>query len=240
MKLVYKIGAIAIALSMITSCGGGGDDSPPPPTPPAAIADPKATTLIFPENNTECNEGVIINELQSTVTFRWNPAEDTDSYEINLRNLTTNENIVRTVSLEQIDLVIERGAPYEWSVVSRATGTDVTASSSNFKFYNQGPGIENYAPFPAEAVSPARGAQLTDSSGMVTLTWSGSDIDNDIVGYEIVFGTAEIPVESIGNTTESSLETSVTAETTYYWKVISTDNAENTSESEIFEFRVTS
>jgi len=240
MKLIYKIAVISVLF--VISCGGG-DDSPPPtpPMPEQMIPDPKAASLVFPEDNTECNEGVIVSDEISRVTFRWNEAADTDSYQVNLRNINTNESSISIANTNQVDIAITRGAPYEWFVVSKATGTTATASSSSFKFYNQGPGIENYAPFPAEAVSPIRGADLTDTTGSVTLTWKGTDIDEDELSYEVFFGTSEAPTESLGTTIEETMDVTVTAGgTVYYWRVITTDAQGNTSQSEIFEFKVTS
>lgn len=238
MRIIYKIALVSSLF--IISCGGGGDDSPTPTPPQQMVPDPKATTLIFPGDNTECNEGVVIDETQSRVNFQWNASEDTDSYVISIRNISTNETSTSTVNAEQVEVIIGRGTPYEWFVTSRATGTSVTADSPKFKFYNQGPGIENYAPFPAEAVNPTRGADVTNSGGTVNLQWKGTDIDDDIVSYEVFFGTTESPTESLGTTTEDNLDTSVTAGTVYYWFVVSTDSQGNTSESEVFEFNVSS
>ncbi len=237
MKVAYITGIIT--LSVMISCGGGGDDSPPP-TPPDPVADPKATTLVFPENNTECNEGVVVDDTRSRVTFRWNQADDTDNYEVNVRNLNTNNTSTSRVPGTEVEIQIDRGTPYEWYVVSTAMGTNVTAESAKFKFYNQGPGITNYAPFPAEAVSPARGATVSSTSGMITLEWTGSDIDDDITEYEVFFGTDPNPAASIGTATETTFDATVMADTTYYWRVVSTDSQGNTSQSEIFEFKVSS
>ncbi len=237
MKLTYITGMLALGLML--SCGGGGDDAPPP-TPPEPVADPKATTLVFPENNTECNEGVVVDDTKSRVTFRWNQADDTDNYEVNVRNLNTNNTTTSRVPGTEAEIEIERGTPYEWSVVSTAAGTNVTAESAKFKFYNQGPGITNYAPFPAEAVSPGRGATVNSTDGMVTLEWTGSDIDDDITEYEVFFGTDATPTVSIGTATDATLDATVVADTTYYWRVVSSDSQGNTSQSEIFEFKVSS
>ncbi|MFS4491759.1 hypothetical protein [Maribacter sp. 2308TA10-17] len=238
MKVLYKLAAISLLLMM--SCGGGGDDGPPPTPMPDPVADPKATTLIFPENNTECNEGVIVDDARSSVTFRWNASEDTDEYEVNLRNLISNETTLFKVFRTEASITIDRGSPYEWFVTSSANGTTVTASSSIFKFYNQGPGIENYAPFPAEAVSPIRGADVTNTTGTLSLEWNGSDIDDDITEFEVLFGTEAIPNISVGTTTDQTFEVTVLAGNTYYWRVISSDSQGNTSQSEIFEFKVSS
>lgn len=238
MKLIYKV--LLFSLLILSSCGGG-DDSAPPVTPPVAvIPEPKATTLIFPENNTECNEGVIVNNLTSKVTFRWNESDDTDSYEINIQNISTNENFVTTISSNETDVTIDRGIPYEWFVISKATGTTVTASSAKFKFYNQGLGIENYAPFPAEVISPTRGADVTNSGGTVTLEWKGTDIDNDIAEYEVFFGTNETPTESLGATSTENFDVTVIPDTIYYWRITISDMQGNTSQSEVFEFNVSS
>ncbi len=238
MKLIHKI-AMVFSL-FIVSCGGGSDDSPAPRSSQQIVPDPKATTLIFPGDNTECNEGVVIDELKSRVTFQWNASEDTDNYEVNIRNISTNVSTTSTISAEESAITIDRGAPYEWFVISKATGSNVTASSAKFKFYNQGPGIENYAPFPAEALNPTRGADVTNSGGIVTLSWKGTDIDNDIVTYEVFFGTNESPTDSLGTTSENNLDATVTAGTIYYWRVVISDEQGNTSQSEVFEFKVSS
>jgi len=87
MKIISKKLLFYLSALLILSCGGGDDSGGGTPTipPPAAIPDPSATSLIFPENNTECNEGVVVNDTQSTVTFRWENSQNTDSYEVNIR-----------------------------------------------------------------------------------------------------------------------------------------------------------
>lgn len=234
MKIVDKIALVSLLL--IISCGGSDDSNMPEQTVP----DPKATTLIFPGDNTECNEGTVVNDTKSRVNFQWNAAEDTDSYVVNIRNISTNQTSTTTANAQQLEIIIDRGTPYEWFVTSQATGTNVTADSPKFKFYNQGPGIENYAPFPAEAVNPARGADVTNSGGSINLQWNGTDIDDDIVSYEVFFGTSTPPTESLGTTTEDNMDATVTVETIYYWAVIISDAHGNTSQSEVFEFKVSS
>ncbi|MBT8223216.1 MAG: hypothetical protein KJN96_08630 [Eudoraea sp.] len=227
-------------ISGLTACGGGGDEpgSDPDPEPERAVV-PSAATLVFPDNNSECNEGVIVNDTQSQVLFQWNSSQNTDSYEVNLRDLSTN-NTSRTVSnTNSVNITLKRGNPYEWFVVSRAEGTNETANSTTWKFYNEGPGITNYAPFPATAVAPARGATIT-SSGTVILEWEGSDVDNDLEEYEVYFGTNPEADTLLETLTENTLETAVTTGQgiIYYWRILSRDAAGNTSFSEIFEFRV--
>lgn len=226
---------ILLGLFIISaSCGGGnsgGNDDNPPPVP-----DPKAATLIFPANNETCNEGTIVNSTQSSVTFQWNASQDTDSYEVNLKNLSNNSITKTNTNTNQASITILRGTPYEWFIVSKASGTNKTAISSTWKFYNQGIGIENYAPFPAEVISPKRG--VTISATNVSLKWTGSDVDNDINEYEIFFGTEPNPTTSIGTTSDTTIETTTVSGNIYFWMVVTKDSQNNTSNSEIFEFKV--
>ena len=236
MKIASKFYSVII-LFLLMACGGESSTDGTPP--PLVVAAPSAATLVFPADNTECNEGVIsgTDETKSAVTFQWNESENTDSYEVNLRNINTNTSTKSNSTTNDATITIERGTPYEWFVVSKANGTNETASSTKAKFYNQGPGIENYAPFPAEAINPARGATIA-SAASVNLQWTASDIDDDIVGYTIFFGTETNPTTELGTTEESNLDAPITSGTTYYWFVISTDSQSNSSTSEIFEFAV--
>jgi len=239
MKLKLKYILPFIAISLFISCGGGGgDDTPPPPPPPPAVPDPAAANLVFPEDNTECNISEVLSETQSTVTFMWEASENTDTYEVNIRNLNSNTTIMTTTANTEAPITIERGTPYEWFVVSSANGTNVTASSTMFRFFNEGPGIENYAPFPADAVNPARGANLDASTTMVTLEWSSGDIDDDIIDFEVFFGTESVPTTSLGSTAANTADATVASGQTYFWRVISRDDHGNSSQSEIFQFRV--
>lgn len=234
MKLKY--GFFVLVIIFIAACGGSDSNDPDPDPDPDPIAAPLAATLVFPDNNTECNEGVVVNETQSTVTFDWNASQNTDSYEVNLRNLNTNTSSKTNSNTNSADITLERGVPYEWFVVSKANGTNETASSSIWKFYNQGPGVENYAPFPAEALNPGRGEAI-NNSGTVQLEWSGSDVDNDITEYDVLFGTDSDPSALLGTTPDSFIDATI-ATGVYYWRVISKDSQGNSSESEIFEFSV--
>lgn len=234
MKLKY--GIIVLAVFLFAACGGSDSDNPDANPDPDPVPTPLAATLVFPDNNTECNEGVIVNETESTVTFDWNASQNTDSYEVNLRNLNTNTSFTANSNTNSADITLQRGVPYEWFVVSKANGTNETASSSIWKFYNQGPGVENYAPFPAEAINPGRGETI-DNSGTIQLEWSGSDVDNDITEYEVFFGTDSDPSVLLGTTSDTFIDATI-ATGVYYWRVISKDSQGNSSESEIFEFNV--
>ncbi len=241
MRKLYFIPKFLLAGSTIVllSCGGGSDgngggDGGGNPDPVPA---PSATTLIFPDNNEECTEGEVINPTQSRIVFEWNDSQNTDSYQVNLRNLNTGASSLTSSTESSTPIVLLRGVPYEWFVVSRANGTTETASSPTWRFYNAGLGISNYAPFPAQAIAPTRGATLSATTSVV-LEWSGSDVDNDISSYTVSFGSENPPPVLESGITGTTLETDVQSGNTYFWKVATEDTAGNVTSSEVFVFRV--
>jgi hypothetical protein len=217
---------IILTLLLILSCSK--DEGNP---------NPSATSLIFPDNNQECNQGVDISATQSTVTFRWTTSTKTDSYDVFLKNLNTLSTISLSSLTTELAITIDKGTPYSWYVISKNMKVLETAQSDTWKFYNVGDAIASYAPFPADLIAPAMGSTLTGITSQ-NLSWSGSDIDNDIVSYDVYFDTVNPPVTLEGNTAASNIDVTVAAGNTYYWRVVTKDSQGNNSQSEIFEFRV--
>lgn len=224
---------IFIVLLLVISCHK--ED----PDPVLIIKNPTEALLVFPYENSECNEGTNITATQSTVLFEWRSAENTDEYELILSNLSTTDKTSFMVSETNIPIVLQRGTPYAWYVISRSDKIDSTATSEIWKFYNAGQGIESYAPFPAEIITPSMAETITSSPSKITLDWNGSDVDNDIIGYDLYFGTANPPDLLESNLQESVLtDVQVESNSIYYWSVTTKDARGNSSESGIFQFKI--
>jgi len=233
MMRIVKILAAVLTIGTLTSCPGGKDN----PDDIDMSGAPSAATLVFPDNNLECNEGTVVNDSQSKVTFQWQASANTSSYELSLKNLDTNSSTTTNANTNEASITIERNTPYEWFVISKSDGTQATAKSDTWRFYNAGNGTINYAPFPASVVSPTRG-QTVNASGAINLEWQGNDVDNDLAEFEVLFGTNNDPTTSLGTTSQSSMSASISSGQTYYWRVISKDEVGNTSQSEVFDFKV--
>jgi len=234
MKSVFKLVFAVMGLVTLTSCPGSKDD---PNENPNEGGDLGSVSLVFPENNSECTEGQSLNDTESSITFMWEAGVNVDSYDVVIRNLNTNNtNTVNAITNEKA-IGLTKNTPYEWYVVSKAAGSDQAPNSAKWQFYNAGTGVENYAPFPAIAVSPTRG-QTVSGSGSITLEWNANDVDNDIVGYEVFFGTSNNPTENIESTSQKTTTTTISSGQTYYWRVITKDEVGNSSESEVFDFKV--
>jgi len=94
-------------------------------------------------------------------------------------------------------------------------------------------------PFPAEIITPQMAETINSVSGVLTLDWNGSDVDNDIIGYDLYFATTNLPDLFESNLQESVLtDVQVESDSIYYWSVTTKDTQGNNSESGIFHFKI--
>ncbi|PCJ98891.1 MAG: hypothetical protein COA50_01245 [Flavobacteriaceae bacterium] len=201
---------------------------------------PQASVLVFPNQDSECTTGEALNETTSSVEFRWGDSKNTETYELNVSNISTGiAQIISTSSLSA-KLPLEKGAPYSWFVVSKNATTNETAFSETWQFYNAG-SQTTYAPFPAQIIFPESGSSvLKDINNEVKLSWSGVDIEDDIEVFEVYFGTDPAANILIITLTADDFirKVSVLSEITYYWRIVTKDSEGNISDSGIFQFKV--
>jgi hypothetical protein len=231
-KFNLRVTSLIILGYLVISCGGVDD-----PAPDAVVNNPAAATLVFPEENSECLDGSDKTATKSTIEFRWNSGLNTNSYKLNLKDLNTG--VVATYSglNTSVSVTLKRDNPYSWSVISISSSSAKTATSPVWKFFNAGDGVVSYAPFPAEITSPLIGAVVDNS--LVSLDWSGSDVDGDIKSYDVYFGEAENPDKIEAGITESVLDNvAVISGKKYYWKIDTKDEVGNVSTSDVFYFKV--
>jgi hypothetical protein len=147
--------------------------------------------------------------------------------------------IVKIVNVPNIEINLSRNTPYSWFVSSKSTKNTFIAKSESWKFYNSGPGLISYSPFPAEIISPKKNEVVQPISGNINLEWKGSDVDGDILNYDVYFGTSNSPLILSSKLTTNSLNNvAVKENTTYYWKVMTRDTKGNVSDSGLYQFSV--
>lgn len=225
-----KLLTVIIIFIILSGCGKSGGNE--------ASVDPGRATLLKPAQNELCNQGNVISATQSKVAFEWGASANTTAYEISIKNLEDGSVSTNTVTDTRFEAILKRNAPYSWSVISKSTATAATAKSDIFKFYNSGPAVVNYAPFPAELNYPQFDASIKATSGKVKLIWVGNDVDGDIANYDVYCSTLPTPALVQRNVTAASLDVDVTTNSTYYWKIITRDSKGNTSDSGVFSFKV--
>jgi len=200
-----------------------------------ALAGDAAVELLFPENVSECTEGTILSETQSEVVFRWSDTVENATYQVNLTNLISNTTEILDSESTELPVTLQRGIPYSWFIVDLISGE---VRSDTWTFYNAGPGVESFIPFPAAAITPILGAVLQTTSS-IDLIWNSSDLDDDIVEYDLYFGLEANPPLLEEQITDSFFnDITVVSGETYYWKIVTRDFVGNESNSEIFNFQV--
>lgn len=219
-------------LLLLSACSGSKNNTPVPQNGP-----PAAALLTFPGQNSVCVSGSVISATQSSIQFQWNKSDNTDSYELNIKDLLSGITETQTTANNQATVTLLRNTPYSWWVISKSAKASQTAASDTWKFYNAGAGITSYAPFPADQLSPGTGDHVDVSTGTITMSWTGSDPDNDIVGYDVYFGTSVAPsLYKQGLTSTNLANVPVSMGKQYYWKVVTRDSQGNSSESDVIQF----
>tara|TARA_B100000767_G_scaffold1323_1_gene1367 strand:- start:84 stop:806 length:723 start_codon:yes stop_codon:yes gene_type:complete len=205
------------------------------PNPPGKV------TLISPANGKTCQTGRSISNLESNVSFSWNPSSDTNTYDILITNLNSNlstgqSNIYST----SISSTLEKGTPYSWSITSISSKSGVVAKSDTWKFYLAGDGKGNYAPFPAELKAPEPGSILELKDGKATFSWKGADPDKgDTLSYTVYVDKVDgkqTPASALTNLSAQTADVELDAATTYYWRVKTSDGT-NASYSIVYSFK---
>ncbi len=201
---------------------------------------PAKAVLEYPLQNSECSTGVDVDETRSRVAFRWEQANNTDVYELQVVNLNTNiTQTINTAALTSM-VTLDKGALYSWTVTTKNSEVNQTVESDTWRFYNAG-SQTTYAPFPAEIIVPSSGSTITrDINNEVFLNWAGADIDDDIAEYKVYFSITNPPETVIATLSENTTEmnVSVAANTVYFWRVTTTDEEGNVSDSGVYEFKV--
>ena len=202
-------------------------------------SDPEQAVLLLPLKDEACITGTVLSETENSVQFTWASAKNTDTYGLAIKNLLTGKIELYASSKTEFDAKLSRNTPYSWFVVSKSEVSTNVATSETWKFYNSGFGTVAYSPYPADIIAPAMGQNVVAIAGKIKLEWAGSDADNDLVSYDIYFGTSATPPLLKAGVVAMKLEdVSVFSNTTYYWKVVSKDAKGNSSESTVFQFIV--
>ncbi|MBT8238047.1 MAG: hypothetical protein HKP38_09845 [Croceitalea sp.] len=133
-----------------------------------------------------------------------------------------------------------RGTPYTWKVTTILINSNDEVDSDTEAFYNAAAtGEFAFVPFPSICIAPENNAQLSLESSSITLEWEASDLDDDILNYDVYFGATTSPLLYAEEVLDTQLQVSeLIAGNRYYWQVVTRDAQGNESISEVFTFEV--
>ncbi|MFB6272105.1 MAG: PQQ-binding-like beta-propeller repeat protein [Salinibacter sp.] len=108
---------------------------------------------------------------------------------------------------------------------------------SIFDFRTEIAGAGPTNPTPNEASSPQPSDGSETSGTNPTLTWDASDPDSDDLTYDVYFGTSSSPQQVASGVSSKSYDPgSLENETTYYWKIVVTDQDDASAEGPVWSF----
>lgn len=198
--------------------------------------------LASPLENSTC-EGNPISSTKCEVTLEWEPISDVDSYTFTLINLETNkvrliQNDIKTTTYK---VTLDKNVPYSWKVTSDDMVTrEINNVSPVWKFYTSaGVSVVNYAPFPADLITPIQDKIVTAVDGKITLKWFGSDTDSSSLKYTVYLDKVDgmqTPAAELTTIEETQVSVAVTSGM-YYYRV-KTSDANSSSFSQIVSFTV--
>ena len=202
-------------------------------------SDPTVPVLIAPANNEPCLDGESLNDSQSSVNFSWTVSDNAVSYDVEVENLLINSKTNYPSTTNSLDVALNKSIPYRWKVIANGEPGTLSSESELWKFYLAGNGVINYAPFPPELLTPRSASTINIVDGEIPLSWSCTDMENDIDSFEIYLDTVDASsvvtlVSYIAETTEIQIQ--VEAGNTYYWKVVAIDSNQNKSSSGVYTF----
>lgn len=221
---------LLISLSL-TSCGGSGsgggsDTENEAPSIPVALS---------PTNNSLC----LSNELE----FTWSASTDDQTtdilYQIDVSASPGFETIFRTGKTMSTSKVfsLDKGVNYFWRVKAIDENQKESDYTEAWQFITESEATSNHVPFTPELIGPSDDSSITSTN--VTLQWSCTDADDDVLSYSVYFGASQEPALVQEDLSEASLaRENLTSGVTYYWYVVAKDGSGSSSQSKLWSFSV--
>ena len=232
MKTIIKYFILCIGVVLVSCSSGGGDDTPDPEPTPKNVA-PTVPSLVYPTNNLLC--------INNVLEFEWNASTDSNgdaiTYKIDVSKDSQFSSIDYTATSSAIKhtFTLEKGIAYYWRVKATDSKNESSNYSSIYNLYTEGERTSNHLPFVAELIAPLQNAE--ENSGTITLEWTGSDVDNDPLTFDVYFDMVNPPVTKVSeNQSESTLSVAAESGKDYYWKVVVKDDKGGEAIGQVWNF----
>lgn len=200
---------------------------------------PEAAFLEYPFANSRCIEGSVGSGDKTEIEFLWKPGNFSTSFDLVVVNLLTKAESKYSTSGDSYVVSLLRGTPYSWQIISYNSDHPEGTAGQPSKFYTSGDGITNYAPFEADLLQPAYGAEFAHNTEKVRLEWAAEDVDAEELKYELYISQdKDFSEASKHELSGMYYEVVVVPEMTYFWKVKTKDPVGNTSESNVSKFHI--
>ena len=227
--MIYKTLKYFTGLALIFLCLNACDKSTPEETEKQIDKSvPTKVTGTLPVNGEPCSEFEPIpnDETKVFILFKWNAAQNTINYKLDV--LLNNQQVASaTVAGLETTVTLDRGKTYTWTVTSK--NEFGATESDTYSFTTPGLADGNYAPYAAEIST-----EFNTSAQLLTVTWIGTDEDNDLLTYDVTISENESVIIEETDIADNSISgIAYSSGTEYGIKVISKDNTGSFSVSEV-------
>ena len=202
------------------------------------VFQPEKTVLLYPLNYDTC---IQINDTvnsTSNINFVWKNSNYTESYELVIKNIVTEEIQSYKTNFTNFQASIKNGFTYNWWVNSISNSLGSKIKSDTWLFFLEKQVDLNYLPYSARLIHPQNNSHINLLNNQIEFKWEGYDIDNDIKSYSLSYG---FTIDNLNKTIENILTESVKIELNnnqkYFWQVVTVDLKGNKSFSTIYEFK---
>lgn len=209
------------------SCSGDSESD-------AESPNPTGTALISPANNKLC--------VSNTVNFEWKKAADKNNNDTSyLLEIAKDNQFTQIIETDEDTstsrtMVLDKNTAYYWRVKT-FNSQDLLSSSAVYKFYTSAnDAVENYVPFSPELTAPTMHSAVSGTTA--SLKWNATDVDNDILTYDVYFGTTNPPTTKINeNYAQTTVDVTLQPAKEYFWKVVVKDNKGGETVGQTWKFK---
>lgn len=211
-------GLYVFLIILILACSG--NDSDGETIPEMINQSPSIPMLTYPSQYLLC--------VENNLTFTWNIAADADgdaiNYQIQIAEDDSFNIIINDLKSTETSskLILDKGQTYYWRVRAIDNKGNASPFSSSWKFYTQSDPTTNNIPMIPAALSPDNGDIVIED--VISLVWNSSDLDGDVLTYDLYFSEASDPSLLVEDYDESSYSVALKANSVYTWKIIVKDN----------------
>ena len=226
-----KLFLLSIGVVLINSCSSNPDT---PEVVEQVNRSPSIPKLSAPETNLFCTK----NQLDFKWTASTDPESDPITYIIQIATDSNFSNIYFTTEISSLSVSTDlgKGQNYYWRVRAKDNNENFSSYSEVRNFYTEEEPNSNSLPSVPNLVNPTEDVV---SASQVELVWKATDPDDDVLTFDLYFGTAEIPELLEENLNDSSyLIENLSSGKTYYWKVVAKDTNGGKTIGQVWSFKI--
>lgn len=225
-----NINIFFFCLILLTSCSGESDGTDEIEYQNEA---PNTPSLSLPENDLYCT----VNELN----FKWSSSTDPEGDEVSyLFELAEDSDFSEMyfeteISNSTISKEVPKGKNFYWRVRAKDDKNNYSTYSSTRNFYTEAEQTSNSLPSVPQLVTPDNSSVIAELE--IELQWEATDEDEDLLRYDLYFGTSSSPVLIEENLEKNSYSiNNLSPSTTYYWHIKVRDENSGVAIGQVWSF----